>query len=279
MKVRFWGTRGSIATPGKETVIYGGNTTCVEIILSDGQRVVIDAGTGIRALGQKMKAGGEDVDFYLFITHIHWDHVLGFPFFSPIHEEKTTIRIDGFPNCMKGIRYPFENRMGDGFFPVSFDDLKAHIIYLDKLRKGPLHIGDTIVDTVLLHHPQGGYGYRFREGDRILVFITDNELVKGEAEAFDPYVRFCEGADLLIHDAQYGPEEIKRRRGWGHSNYEDVVSLAMKAGVSKLVLFHHDPSRTDLELQRIERHCVEIAGNHNSDLVVEAAREGSELTL
>ncbi len=176
MIVRFWGTRGSIAAPGKDTTVYGGNTTCVEVILGGGRRVVIDAGTGIRLLGRRLEEEMERVEIHLLITHIHWDHVLGFPFFGPVYKESTRLFIDGYPSCMKGLRYAFDNHMGDGFFPVRFDELKAQVHYLDTLSRGPLEIEGTLIETIPLQHPQGGFGYRFTEGDKTLVFITDNEL-------------------------------------------------------------------------------------------------------
>ncbi len=281
MKIKFWGTRGSIATPGKETVTYGGNTTCVEVVSPQGHRVVIDAGSGIRLLGDLLEITSESTEIYLLITHIHWDHLLGFPFFSPIHDSGCKIKVDGYPSCMKGIRYPFDNQMGDGFFPISFEDLEAEITYLGVVKKEPLHIGEMVIDKVALTHPQGGFGFRFREQGKTLVFITDNELPReGESpELMDRYVAFSEGADLLIHDAQYTPDEFSGRRGWGHSNYEDTVKLAMRAGVRKLILFHHDPSRTDKEVSEIEKHCRRIAKEQRSDLEVEAAREGAEVDL
>ncbi len=281
MKFKLWGTRGSIATPGRETVTYGGNTTCVELTSLEGHRIVIDAGSGIRILGEHIRATEEPAELYLLITHIHWDHLLGFPFFSPIHERRWKINVDGYPTCMKGIRYPFDNQMGDGFFPISFEDLEAEITYLGVLKRQPLRIGEMIIDKVDLTHPQGGFGFRFREHGKVLVFITDNELPpQGEgSDLVDRYIKFSEGADTLIHDAQYTPEEFSERRGWGHSNYEDAVRLAIRAGVRKLILFHHDPSRTDKEVSVIERHCKRIVKDQKSGLEVEAAREGAEIVL
>ena len=156
MKVRFWGTRGSIAVPGKETIMYGGNTTCLEMTLESGKRIIIDAGTGIRALGNKLLEETEPLNIHLLITHIHWDHILGFPFFDPLYEASTKIYIEGFPTCMKGLRSTFDNKMGDGFFPLKFDDLRAEIRYDDKLSKGKMEIDGLEVDSIFLQHPQGG---------------------------------------------------------------------------------------------------------------------------
>ncbi|MCP4666686.1 MAG: MBL fold metallo-hydrolase, partial [Deltaproteobacteria bacterium] len=280
MKVKFWGTRGSIPVPGKDTIVYGGNTTCLEMTLESGSKVIIDAGTGIRPLGRELNAMEEDVDIHLLITHIHWDHVLGFPFFDPVYEPTTKIALDGFPTCIKGLKIPFDNRMGDGFWPIKFDDLKAEIQYLDTLSHGPLSIDNTVIDTIPLQHPQGGFGFRFREGKKTLVFITDNELDENAWSGRRPedYARFCQDADILIHDAQYTPDEWKNRKGWGHSDYVTTVNLAAAARVKRLVLYHHDPSRKDPELSAIEALCEELAKEMNVDVVIDAAREGSELT-
>ena len=281
MKVKFWGTRGSIAVPGKDTIVYGGNTTCVEITLESGRKIIIDAGTGIRALGEQLSAGSGTVDIHLLMTHIHWDHVLGFPFFGPIYEPTSKIRIDGFPTCMKGLRATFDNKVGDGFFPIKFSDLKAQIRFLDTLSREPLRLDNVIVESVPLQHPQGGFGFRFCEGKKKLVFITDNELSGGDEGGKHPedFVQFCSNADLLIHDAQFTPEERARRRGWGHSDYEGALDLALKAHVGKLILFHHDPSRKDPEVASFEAGCRELAVESNSDMLIEAAVEGSELTV
>lgn len=281
MRIRFWGTRGSIPVPGRHTTRFGGNTTCLELSLAGGTRIIVDAGTGIRPLGEALQQRAGPLEVHLLITHIHWDHIMGFPFFAPAFNPEATIFIDGFPTCMKGLRVPFDNRMGDGFFPIRFDDLKAQIAYLDRLNRGTLEIGGVRIDSVPLQHPQGGFGFRFREGARTLVFITDNELTEEAWAGRHPgdYIRFCEGADLLIHDAQYTPRERAERRGWGHSDYEATVRMALQAGVGRLVLFHHDPARTDAGVQELEERCREMAKEAGSDMEIHAAREESEIPL
>ena len=281
MKIKFWGTRGSIPVPGKDTTIYGGNTTCLEITLDSGSKVIIDAGTGLRALGEKLYAEQKKVEVYLLMTHIHWDHLLGFPFFTPVYEPTTKISVDGFPTCMKGLRAPFDNKFGDGFFPIKFDDLKAEIDYLDRLNRGSLEIDGVVIDSIPLQHPQGGYGFRFREGKKTFVFITDNELTEEAWPGRHPadYVSFCKDADILIHDAQYTPEERRQRIGWGHSDYEAAVDLAVDAHVGQLILFHHDPTRKDPELLLLQAECEKLGNNRNAEIKIEAAMESSELTL
>jgi phosphoribosyl 1,2-cyclic phosphodiesterase len=205
MNIKFWGTRGSIPVPGKDTTIYGGNTTCLEITLESGKVIIVDSGTGIRPLGEQLIGDRAKVDIHLLITHIHWDHVWGFPFFDPVYEPTSKITIDGFPTCMKGLRATFDNRMGDGFFPIKFDDLKAEIRYLDTLNHGALNIDSVVIDSVPLQHPQGGFGFRFREGKKTLVFITDNELTEEAWAGRHPndFIEFCKDADMLIHDGKF----------------------------------------------------------------------------
>jgi len=281
MRIKFWGTRGSIPVPGNETTIYGGNTTCLEIILEGGRTVIIDAGTGIRPLGEKLIKEKKNKDIHLLITHIHWDHLFGFPFFNPIYDPSTKIYVDGSSNSFRGLQNTFNNKIGDGFFPISFDDLRAKIIYLERLANGPLEIDGTIIDSIPLHHPQGGLGFRFRERGKTFVFITDNELRgdKWEGRSFKEYVEFCKDADVLIHDSQYTPEEIDKRKGWGHSDYQAAFELAYNAGIKKLILFHHDPYRTDKEVKTIELLCKDLAEKKNSAIMIQAAKEDSEIDL
>ena len=206
---------------------------------------------------------------------------MGFHFFAPAYQPTSKIRIDGFPSCMKGLKVPFGNKMGDGFFPIKFDELKAKIQYLGILNIGSLKIDNVVIDRIPLHHPQGGFGFRFQEGNKRLVFITDNELEGEEwsGRQLEDFINFCKDADILIHDAQYTPAEIKNRKGWGHSDYAAVLNLAMQAHVKRLILFHHDPSRKDIDLSSFLTRCEDLGRENNSDLIIDAAREGSELTL
>lgn len=281
MKIKFWGTRGSVPVPGKDTLIYGGNTTCVEVTLESGTKVILDAGTGIRALGERLLTDTEKPEVYLLMTHIHWDHVLGFPFFRPIYEPGTKIFVDGFPTCMQGLRYTFNEKPGKGLFPVGFDELKAEIRYLDKLNRGSLQIDNVLIDSIPLQHPQGAFGFRFREEKKTFVFLTDNELTRETWANRHPedFAGFCKEADVLVHDAQYFPEEKEKYKGWGHSTYVDALSLALQANVKQLILFHHDPSRKDSDVAFSRSQCEDLARKNNSNILIKAAKEGSELSL
>ena len=276
MEIRFWGTRGSIPAPGPHTLEFGGNTTCLEVILASGRRVIIDGGTGFRLLGKHLLELHDPCRLYMLLTHGHWDHLLGIPFFVPIYQETTEILVDGWPPAFQAMTRVFDSHMGDGFFPVAFDHLKARIDYMNRLAHGPLEVDGVHIDAIRLNHPQGGFGYRFREGGHTMVFITDNELSAARGSRVPEFVDFVQGCDLLIHDAQYLPQEFPERRGWGHSSYTDVVNLALAGGVKNLVLTHHDPSRTDAEVEQIVALARELAAKEESELhLIDAAREGA----
>lgn len=279
MEIRFWGCRGSIPAPGPATLEFGGNTTCVEVVLHSGRRLVIDAGTGIRLLGEYLRTAVATVRLHLLLTHNHWDHLMGLPFFAPIYREDTEIQVDGWPLALPAMRRMFDDHMGDGFFPVGFDQLKCHISFINKIARTPLILDEVIIDSLPLNHPQGCLGFRFREGDHTLVFITDNELGLEGGHRFPEFVKFARNADLLIHDAQYLPEEMPQHRGWGHSTYEEVVRLALEAQVKSLLFTHHDPGRSDQEVREIIKRAQKLAAAHGSLLPIDAAREGLVISL
>jgi phosphoribosyl 1,2-cyclic phosphodiesterase len=275
MEIKFWGTRGSIPAPGAQTLEFGGNTTCVEVILANGHRVVIDGGTGLRLLGQHLIENKLSCHFHLLLTHGHWDHLLGIPFFDPIYHESTKVIVDGWPPAFQAMTRVFDSHMGDGFFPVAFDHLKAKIDYLNTLAAGTLDLDGVLIDAMRLNHPQGGLAFRFREGQHTMVFLTDNELGAARGRRIPEFVEFCRGCDLLIHDAQYLPSEIGERRGWGHSTFEEVVALAQEAEAHNLILTHHDPSRSDADIKEIVARSREMAAQQNGLHFIDAAREGA----
>lgn len=279
MEIRFWGTRGSIPSPGPATLEFGGNTTCLEVVLSSGRRLVIDAGTGIRLLGERLRTTVATVRLHLLLTHNHWDHLLGLPFFSPIYREDSEILVDGWPLAFQALRRVFDDHMGDGFFPVAFEQLKAHISFLNKVSRSPLILDDAQIDAMPMNHPQGCLGFRFQEEGAKLVFFTDNELGLDGGYRFPDFVKFAAGADLLIHDAQYLPEEMPTHRGWGHSTFEEVVRLALEAEVKALLLTHHDPGRTDHQVQDMVRRARHLAAAADANLAIDGAREGTVVFL
>ncbi len=276
MEITFWGTRGSIASPGPETVLYGGNTTCVEVNLASGRTIVIDAGTGIRRLGDHLLSKGRHGHIHLLLTHIHWDHVLGFPFFGPLFRDGSHIVLDGCDRALEGLKRVLSSDYVDGTWPIGFEDLKARIEPAQELQNGSTHLDDATVEAHPIQHPQGGMGFKFVEDNKVFVFLTDNELLEhGRAgTSFNDFVSFCRGADLLVHDCQYTIDEIESRRGWGHSDVESVARLARAADVKRLLLFHHDPWRDDRGIDLIVERCAAIVNQANAGISVEAAREG-----
>lgn len=277
MKITLWGTRGSIAAPGPDTVIYGGNTTCLELTLSCGTTVIIDAGTGMRRLGDALADRHHPLELYLLMTHVHWDHLMGFPFFQPLFFDQCHITLDGFRKGLEGLKNIFGRSRVDGTWPISFEDLKAKIEPRQDLSHGSLRIGDTTIEAHRLQHPQGGMGFKFVEESGTFVFLTDNELCEDgwKGTCFRDFVKFCRGADLLVHDCQYFPEELLVRKGWGHSDSDSVARLAVASEVGRLVLFHHDPWQTDAGVVEMAARCQETIDKAGGGIAVEAGREGT----
>jgi phosphoribosyl 1,2-cyclic phosphodiesterase len=281
MKFTFWGTRGSIAVPGPDTLRYGGNTTCLEIELQNGARVIVDAGSGIRPLGQQLFAAGRPIEVHLLITHTHWDHIQGFPFFEPVKFTDTRIFLYRFADRTNDLERAFEANTSVGFFPLDLADFEADIRQVDAPLVEPIDIHGVKIDRIPVRHEQNALGFRFREGKKTLVFIPDNEVPPPaeRGQHYDELVRFCHGADVLVHDAQYTPSEMAKRRGHGHSDYESAIELAEASKAKQLFLFHHDPFRTDSDMDRMTADAQALAQKVQPDLKVEAAKEGRTVVL
>jgi len=281
MRIKIWGCRGSLPTPGASTLRYGGNTTCLEVRTADNRLFVIDAGSGLRRLGQAIHADGGTLEFCLMLTHSHWDHLMGFPFFTPGYFSKYRIRICGGPGAQQSLRTSLGHQMEPPYFPVDLRAMKADFCF-DCHAPGEQCHPTVGVHAVPLSHPNGGYGYEFVEDGKRFLFLTDNELGLQHEGGLtrDEYVEVCKGVDILLHDAQYTDEEYEQRtRGWGHSTYREAVDLAIEAGVKRLGLFHHDPDRRDEDLDRILEWCQEHVLAQGSDLDCFVAAEGKELEI
>jgi phosphoribosyl 1,2-cyclic phosphodiesterase len=280
MKIKVWGCRGSIPSPGEATSRYGGNTTCIEIRLADGTLIVIDAGTGIRSLGQALIRERNPNSLYLLLTHAHWDHLQGFPFFLPAYQESYTLQVWGGPRARATLRGFLEHQLDPPFFPVDFTDLAARMRFPRASSSG-LSIGKARIEPIPLSHPNGGFGFRFREDGRSFVFLTDNELGHDHAGGLTSaaYVGACRGADLLLHDAQYTPEQYRYTRGWGHSTFQEATALALAAGVRRFGIFHHDPQHTDAQLDRLIQGCRDHLSREHGRVDCFGVAEGMEIPL
>ena len=248
MKITFYGVRGSIPTPGKDTSRYGGNTPCIVIESQSGQKLILDAGTGLRVAAQEFME--DRTPIHMLLSHHHWDHIQGFPFFDPIYEKDRQITI--YPgDTTDGHDTAILEQMSKSYFPVKFHQLPATITIKKANFLSGVEIGEFYISAIKMNHPDGGAAYKIQCDDKTLVYATDNELRPPESHHshnFDEWVRFCDRADLLIHDAQYIDAEMGHKLGWGHSSISDTLNLAELAGVKLLCLFSHDPKRTDEQL-------------------------------
>ncbi|MCX7642040.1 MAG: MBL fold metallo-hydrolase [Elusimicrobiales bacterium] len=279
MKIKFWGTRGSVPVCGKEFLKYGGNTTCLSLTDKDGNMLIIDCGTGIRNLGKEIK----DKEFrkiYIIFTHQHWDHVLGFPFFAPIYDKRNEIIMTGCSYSTDDVRAIVSKVMQPPGFPVKFEEIDARFSFIT-MKKDGIKINDIKIIPIELSHPNGGLGYRFEESDKKIVFLTDNELryIHPGGRSFNEYVEFAKDCDILIADADYTEEEYEIRKTWGHSSYIDTLELAIKCRTKKLILFHHNQERMDEQIDLIVKKCRRILKKEKINIECFAAQEGNEFNL
>lgn len=284
MKIKIYGCRGSLPVPGLNTNIYGGNTTCLEIVSAAGEVAIIDAGSGLNNLGKDLLSEGRVKNVRFFFTHAHWDHLLGFPFFRPAYRKDSTLTFCSGPHASNVIRDYLSHQMQAPYFPVELDALSAKMVFdCDNPHQEErfCSCGDLRVKAFPVNHPNGGFGYRVMEDGRMLAFAPDNEI--GYAHPDGPersdFVNLFKEADLLIHDAQYTDHDYKITRGWGHSTFSATVDLAIDAGVKRLGLFHHDPDRSDVDLEKQVAFCLDRIRAAGSKLECFAVREGMELEL
>jgi CheY-like chemotaxis protein/phosphoribosyl 1,2-cyclic phosphodiesterase len=293
LELRFWGTRGSIATPGPSTNRYGGNTSCVEVVTRAGQRFIFDCGTGARLLGARLMAvGPRPLSATLLCTHTHWDHIQGFPFFAPLFVPGNKFTVCGPQGAKGSLSDVLSGQMEFTYFPVELSQLGATIIYQD-LMEGTHDIDGVKVSAHLMNHPATALGYRIEADGVSLLYLCDHEpyweslwdsaAESGKLESIlhegdRGHAAFMQGADVVIHDAQYTPEEYKAKRNWGHSPYTYAVGIAAAANVKRLFLTHHDPTHDDDFLDRLQSSAQEIAALLGSSLEVSCAREGFHAT-
>jgi len=295
MRIRFWGVRGSIATPGETTVRYGGNTACTELHLDDESLIILDAGTGIRNLGNQLMKNGKKVRAHILITHPHLDHIQGFPFFKPAFVAGNELTIVG-PEA-RGVKLAdlIAAQMNKIYFPVNLSELEAKISFVP-MKEDTINVYGAKVQSFFVNHPGFTIGYRITHNNKSLAYISDNEpfteeashaFTNGEAEVLklfkdyggDPNDRildFIKGVDVLIHDTTYTPEQYRDHVGWGHSHYLHTLGLAADADAKTLFLFHYDPSLTDRDIDdMVAKSKKEIKRLHYS-FELRAAKEGLE---
>jgi CheY-like chemotaxis protein/phosphoribosyl 1,2-cyclic phosphodiesterase len=294
MKVRFWGTRGSIATPGPDTNHFGGNTSCVEVLTDDGTRLILDCGTGAHRLGAALIAEGKK-DFHtnILLGHTHWDHIQGFPFFTPAFVKGNSAAIYAPQGSSGSLHYVLAGQMEFTYFPIELDQLPAAITYHD-LTEGIHTISGVRVATQFLNHPAMTLGYRIEADGVALTYLVDHEPFSDELwrAGAEPgqiesilhdgdrrHAGFMADADLVIHDAQYTPEEYLTKKTWGHSSFDYVVQIAAAAGVQRVALTHHDPGHDDTFVADIEQRAKSLALQCGKGLDVFCAYEGCELVL
>jgi phosphoribosyl 1,2-cyclic phosphodiesterase/ActR/RegA family two-component response regulator len=294
--LRFWGVRGSLPTPGHDTVFYGGNTSCVEV-RADGEIIILDAGTGIRGLGLELAKEFPDTPIHvsLLLTHTHWDHIQGFPFFAPVYGKGNLIRVYGFEGARDGLATILSSQMESPYFPVGIKELPG-TVSIEELKTMQFRVGDVRVSCCFVNHPGICVGYRLDTSRGSLAFLPDCEPYlttppyipegKDEREAVAyataqdaRLVNFLRGVDHLILDSQYDSEEYLTHRGWGHGSLNEVVALALRARARCLYLFHHDPAHDDTKISHMVSQARMQVSNASGDLRVEAAREGETVEL
>lgn len=296
-RLKFWGVRGSIAAPGPGTVRFGGNTSCIEVRAA-GEIIILDAGTGLRPLGRALMAEFEDqpLNLTLLLTHTHWDHIQGLPFFQPIYEPNCQLRILGYEGARKGLVNVLSGQMESPYFPVLFDELPGNV-QIEELKDLEFQLGDVRVQTWFANHPGICVGYRLFTDDGSVAFFPDNEPhtrlhrpLPGQtanSQTRHDYalaqegkmIEFVRGAEALVLDSQYDAEEYEDHIGWGHGCVDSAVALALKAAVQRLFLFHHDPDHDDDKIESMVAHARQLVVAQAGALEVDAAREGMAVEL
>jgi CheY-like chemotaxis protein len=293
MYIKFWGTRGSIPTPGPGTTRYGGNTSCIELRTDDGTLFILDCGTGLRLLGQKLLQEPRPIVGNILLSHTHWDHTQGFAFFDPILEKGNQFTIFAVSGVDRSLSEVLSGQMDYLYFPLTLDELETAIIFKE-VGEETFNVGDVQIRTQFLNHTILTLGFRITSGGATVVYVADHEpfstnLYRAGAEnptladiihAGDRrHVEFLTDADLVIHDAQYTSDEYASKRNWGHSTAEYVVDVAMAANVKKVMLSHHDPAHDDDLLDAMQQRCQERARALGSSMQVAFAAEGMEIHL
>jgi len=294
VRVTFWGTRGSIPAPGRATIRYGGNTSCVEVRSDNGTLVICDSGTGIRELGLHLMATSEPVRGHLLFSHTHWDHIQGWPFFTPALAKGNEFTLHAVASAQVSLETALANQMQYTYFPITLDEMNADITF-EEIREGTFSIDGVKITPHRLNHTTDCLGFRIEADGRTLVYASDTEphgfdgraqRAKGGGigpelahEADRAFAEFVEGADLLVMDAQYTDAEYVEKRGWGHSTTNYATDVAVLGGVARMALFHHDPTHSDAAVDSIVKHARKRAAAYHSGVEIYGAAEGLSIPL
>ena len=260
--LRFWGTRGSCPVSGAPYRVYGGNTCCLEVRYGDAH-IIIDAGTGIRQLGEFIKLNKIDTPIHLFLGHTHWDHIIGFPFFEPIYHPNTQITVWSPASQGRSCKEVFNDLLSSELFPIRLDQVRANVEFRTSQQKTPIEVPPLSIDFHMTHHPGVSYCFKIKTPNQIIGYVTDNEMLQGyhgpinqvPKDLLEPHldlIEFLAPCDILIHEAQYSAEEYLQKEGWGHSSVPNAVVLLQKTRVSQWYITHHDPRHTDADLDFLQ---------------------------
>jgi phosphoribosyl 1,2-cyclic phosphodiesterase len=280
MRVRFWGVRGSIPTPGPETAAFGGNTPCVQVSGEDGSELILDAGSGIRALGESLF--GRSKRLHILLTHLHPDHIQGLLFFAPMFDPEAEITVWGPPGRIP-LRKRLARYLSNPLSPVEIRDLPARVAF-EEVPPGGWRLGEFGLRAALVAHRGPTLGYRIEQSGASLCYLPDHEPGLGASLSSMPAdwisgLALARRTSALVHDSQYTDAEYPSRRGWGHSRLSDTVAFAQRSEPERLVLFHHDPSRDDEQLESLGRSAGELSADLGPDGRVQVAREGQFVDL
>jgi phosphoribosyl 1,2-cyclic phosphodiesterase len=282
MEIKFWGVRGSIPVPGEDTVKYGGNTPCVQINTKD-NLFILDAGTGIRQLGNSLIKENKVKKIHILLTHSHWDHIHGLPFFQPLFQKDFNINIYSNPNNGLNSELTVDALMNPNFFPVDKKVFQADINYCE-IEPGKIYtIGDTSIDTIKLHHAQGTIAFKITCEGKSVVYMTDNEIIYNEADGNidveslqnlnSEIIHFCKNCDLLIHDSMYMIDDFESKKGWGHSNNIASAYLSLYSSIKNLSLFHYNPEYPDKVIDKMINDTIEFLRSKSSQVNCFGAKE------